>query len=152
MQVILISALSKISVLNGGLSMSTPALIILALIWWNVLTRTLRLFPEQSVPWMRVTVSFTEYVGYPPPPPECLDVSNKKELEDLWQQANANLEKAMKFMAKKYNQGLGTYFSSKLATSFHGPFKIIRFLGPVTVLSGEPTNNLVVKKAHLSQI
>ncbi|KAJ8894240.1 hypothetical protein PR048_006852 [Dryococelus australis] len=37
-------------------------------------------------------------------PSECLDVSNKKELENPWQQAYANLEKAMRSIAKKYNQ------------------------------------------------
>ncbi|KAJ8885479.1 hypothetical protein PR048_011677 [Dryococelus australis] len=87
-------------------------------------------------------------------PPEALDCRSLKELETIWSRTCVNLKNAMKSLAKKYNCGRQKNFYqvgdlvvcgqvihskkiypvySKLAMSYYGPFKILRFLDPVTV-------------------
>ncbi|KAJ8885533.1 hypothetical protein PR048_011731 [Dryococelus australis] len=81
------------------------------------------------------------------------DVSNN-DLEKIWSETCTNLEKARKTMVKKYDKDRveNSFQVEKLAMPYHGPFKILRFLGPVAVLLGGPNNDFEVRKVHLSQI
>ncbi|KAJ8868287.1 hypothetical protein PR048_029803 [Dryococelus australis] len=102
-----------------------------------------------------------------------MDTLSGGQLEELWEKLHGNLEKARRGMERKYNQDRvanpynmsdlvvcrhyvhsrkAEHFSSKLSMPFDGPYKILKFLGPVTVLLGDPANNLSVKKANLSEL
>ncbi|KAJ8875664.1 hypothetical protein PR048_023562 [Dryococelus australis] len=120
--------------------------------------------------WARTVITYPKFVGNSP---ETSETTCGKELEPFWHQTCINLEKLRISVEKKYNKdrldnpytegdlvvfrhyvrsNKAAHFSSKLAMPYNGPLKILKFLVPVNVLLGDPSNDFIFRKAHLSHI
>ena len=99
------------------------------------------------------------------------DEPNKEQIKDIWARAKRNLFKAHQRRSEVYNRDRKPFsckigdkvmyklyslskaakkYSTKLANRFKGPYEIVRFLTPVTVLLKDEKNNTV--RAHCSQL
>jgi hypothetical protein len=98
---------------------------------------------------------------------------NQRDMEQYWDTALNNLRKARARVASRYNAGrrqveykegdlvllrlhplssksLGR--SAKLDLKWSTPFRIVKFVSPVTVLLANPDTGVIVRRAHVSQL
>jgi hypothetical protein len=98
-------------------------------------------------------------------PDEC----NKRALKQKWTAVKQNLCKSQVNIANRYNRNrvpqpfqgdlvysrnpvshTGRQITAKLMPRYKGPFKVGKFLTPVTVRLVDPTNGNFVTRAHVS--